>query len=892
MSAAFVLPLDSPLATLVLSGGKGANLSRLIRAGFAVPGGFIITTAGYDAFLEANDLGAALAGILSRAEPSDPQSLDAASAAIRQLFRRAAMPGELANEICDAYEAKFGAGGCVAVRSSATAEDLPDLSFAGQQDTYLNVSGVDALLAAVVDCWGSLWTGRAIGYRARNGISHKDISLAVVTQAMAPAEAAGVLFTANPLTGLRSETVIDATLGLGEALVAGQVEPDHYVVDVTGNAIIEKRLGSKGAEENRSRQALPDAAILDLAALAARVQASFGAPQDIEWTWGEGRLALVQARPITSLYPLPDDLPADDLRVLGSFGAFQGVVGPFTPLGQDALRHLFAQMGRSFGYPHTHETQGVLRIAGERLWVDLTGALRNRIGRRLAVGALGQVEPGIRAAMLPLLDDPRLAPRSSGFNPDMMRRLAPAFLTLAPRFVRTLIVPDKSRAEAEAGVEAKLAEFATAAAAARTLADRLALLDAITASVRDFMFRLLLPRFAPGMASLYHLYALTRDLPGGRQRALEVTRGLPHNVTTEMDLALWQTAQRIQADDAAARTLAERAGGALAADYLAGRLPPAAQEAIGQFMARYGARGPGEIDLGRPRWREDPTPVLEAIKSYAGITDPQRAPDAVFARSAASAEAAIPRLASDLRALPHGRIRAARARWAARRVRALAGLRETPKFTIVRALGLVRQTLLESGQDLVRAGFIEAPEDIFFLRLTELRRLAAIDLQSADAPTKSEIQARVVERRRNDAREARRRQTPRVLLSDGRAFYGEAAAGAADESAESLTGSPVSPGVVEGRVNVVFHPASARIEPGDVLVCPGTDPSWTPLFLVAAALITEVGGLMTHGSVVAREYGIPAVVGVAGATARLRTGQRIRVDGSAGIVTVLTGSEA
>jgi pyruvate,water dikinase len=306
-------------------------------------------------------------------------------------------------------------------------------------------------------------------------------------------------------------------------------------------------------------------------------------------------------------------------------------------------------------------------------------------------------------------------------------------------------------------------------------------------------------------------------------------------------------------------------------------------------------RGPGEVDLGRPRWREDPTPVVEAIKSYASITDARRAPDAVFARSAASAEAAILRLSSELRGLPHGRIRAARARWAARRVRALAGLRETPKFTIVRALGLVREALLQSGEDLARAGFILTPEDIFYLRLTELRRIASMDLAIADAQTKSEMLASVAERRRNDAREARRRQVPRVLLSDGRSFYGEAGGVTAADgsgSTEMLAGSPVSPGVVEGRVNVVFHPASARMEPGDVLVCPGTDPSWTPLFLVASALVTEVGGLMTHGSVVAREYGIPAVVGVAGATTRLRTGQRIRVDGSAGEICVLQDVEA
>jgi pyruvate,water dikinase len=531
-----------------------------------------------------------------------------------------------------------------------------------------------------------------------------------------------------------------------------------------------------------------------------------------------------------------------------------------------------------------------LLIAGERLWIDLTGALRNGVGRRLVVAALGQVEPGIREVVLPMLDDPRLAVRSKGLKLDALRRLAPAFLTLFPRFVRTLAIPDKSRAEAQVGVEAALAEFEACAATTRTLADRLVLLDEITASVRYFMFKLLLPRFAPGMAALNQLYRVSDELPGGRELALEITRGLPHNVTTEMDLALWQTAQRIQADPDALQAFRDNASEDLAADYLAGSLPSLAQDAIGEFMARYGVRGLAEIDLGRPRWRENPTPVLEAVKSYVAITDPARAPDAVFARAAVSAEAAIERLSAELRRTPHGRIKAARARWAARRVRSLAGLRETPKFTIIRALGLLRAALLESGKDLVRAGFLLRPEDIFFLRLTELQRLAGLDLEAGAPTLKAETQARVDERLRSDERETRRRQAPRVLLSDGRAFYEGMGPHATDEgttAAHELTGSPVSPGVVEGRVNVVLNPAAAKMKPGDILVCPGTDPSWTPLFLVAGALLMEVGGLMTHGSVVAREYGIPAVVGVHAVTTRLRTGQRVRVDGTRGVVSIL-----
>jgi pyruvate,water dikinase len=291
-------------------------------------------------------------------------------------------------------------------------------------------------------------------------------------------------------------------------------------------------------------------------------------------------------------------------------------------------------------------------------------------------------------------------------------------------------------------------------------------------------------------------------------------------------------------------------------------------------------RGLGEIDLGRPRWREDPRPIMQTLQSYLQIEDPGQAPDAAFARGAAAAEAAIDHLAEAVRRAPGGWFKARRVRWAARRMRALASLRETPKFWAIRVMGLVRAALLDSGQELVDEGRLACPDDLFFLRLSELRALASGE--ERDWP------ALVGTRRATHARQARRTQIPRLLLSDGQAFYEGVAAPAGDEAPEGvLVGSPVSPGLVEGRVRVVLDPHRTRLAPGEILVCPGTDPAWTPLFLVAGGLITEVGGLMTHGSVVAREYGIPAVVGVTQATTRLQTGQRVRIDGSRGEITIL-----
>jgi len=344
-------------------------------------------------------------------------------------------------------------------------------------------------------------------------------------------------------------------------------------------------------------------------------------------------------------------------------------------------------------------------------------------------------------------------------------------------------------------------------------------------------------------------------------------------VTTEMDLALWDVARQIAADPAVAAAFAAASPADLAADFQAGRLPPVAQAALAGFMARYGFRGLAEIDLGRPRWRENPAHIMQLVQNYARITDPAQAPDAVFSRGAAAAESAIGQI---VQAIRHP-VKRQLARFLAGRMRRLAGLREFPKFMLIRLMGIIRESMLRSGRELAEAGVLAQADDIFFLHYEQLHALARGE--------RGDWRGSVARNRQAYARELLRKQAPRILLNDGRAFYeGMGATHAGD--ADALTGSPVSPGMVEGVVHVVLDPRTARLAPGEILVCPGTDPAWTPLFLSAGGLVMEVGGLMTHGSVVAREYGIPAVVGVHEATTRLKTGQRVRVDGATGRVVV------
>ncbi len=420
----YILPFSSNEASLPRAGGKGANLVQLVRAGFVVPPGFIITTDAYRAFVTLNQLQAQIVGLAENASPEEPTTLEDTSAEIRALFERGNMPAEIAAEIASTYRglsSQTATSGqaetasmqiAVAVRSSATAEDLPGLAFAGQQDTYLNVVGEEAVLDAVKKCWASLWTGRAMTYRARNHIPSSEVALAVIIQQMVPSESSGVLFTANPVTGRRDEMVIDASFGLGEAIVSGQVEPDHYVVNPHDWTITERRLGAKAiailprtgggtepiARDSSQQQALPDKHIIELAQIAQRVAEYFGSPQDIEWAWANGQLYLLQSRPITSLYPLPESTgPAEEVRLYINFNAIQGISEPLTPLGLDALRLLFGGILRIL---HIHRPpRQLLPEAGGRLFLDFTDMVRDPRLQKVGLSLLANTEPGSRQTL-------------------------------------------------------------------------------------------------------------------------------------------------------------------------------------------------------------------------------------------------------------------------------------------------------------------------------------------------------------------------------------------------------------------------------------------------------------------------------------------------------------
>ncbi|MBW3602465.1 MAG: phosphoenolpyruvate synthase [Actinobacteria bacterium] len=856
---ALVLPLEALEADMLpLVGGKAANLGRMTRAGLPVPAGFCLTT---------------------RAYPGAPLTGADEPAAIRTRILEAPIPALVEEAVTEAYR-RLGTDVPVAVRSSATAEDLPDASFAGQQDTVLGVVGPRSLLDALRRCWASLWSDRAVTYRNRNGVDPAGVSMAVVVQRMIDAEVAGVMFTADPVTGHRGRVVIDAGPGLGEAVVSGAVNPDHFVVG-SRSEIVERRLGDKrvairsvpggGTErvqlrDQRGSACLSQDQVRALAALGRRVEALYGAPQDTEWAIDRaGRAWLTQARPITTLYPLPAGATEDPLRVYFSFNVAQGVTRPLTPMSRSVFRVMGSGLAGLAGHGPRDVIAGpaAMAEAGERLFLDLTPALRTGEGRLLLTRGLSLAETRSAAVVRGLLTDDRLS-LVPGSRRRLLRGAATAVLrSRAPATVlRALLDPEALRAR-HRRVPERLR-----AAAVGSPADPLDRVQRLAGAGPPAVVGEVAPAVFLGMGLFELAGRLLRGLATGDERQT-VLRSVPDNVTTGMDLELFGLARRLHREPETARLLLTTPAGQLAERYRSRSLPPTLQRGLDDFLGAYGHRAVAEVDLGLPRWSEDPTHILGVLANYLRLDDPEGGPDTRFEHGRASAEAMVTELTRRARA--RGRVRGAMVGFCLRRARALAGVREMPKFCMVVLLGEVRRLLRAVGDELAATGRLESAQDIFFLRLDEARQaLGGRDVRDL-----------VRERRRDYDRELRRRHVPRILLSDGT----EPEAGTTP-SGDGLRGTPASAGVANGRARVVLDPVGARLEPGQILVAPSTDPGWTPLFLTAGGLVMEMGGAMSHGAVVAREYGIPAVVGVTGATDRIADGQRVAVDGSAGIVEV------
>lgn len=880
-------------ADLARVGGKGANLGALTRAGVPVPSGYCVTTGAFDRFIASLQNAEALFAGLEALDGSSVDAARHAAEAMRTALDTLPVPPDVARDIVTAWRA-LGTAHPLAVRSSATAEDLPGASFAGQQDTYLNVLGEPALLDAVRRCWISLFTDRAVLYRARGGFGHRAVRLAVVVQRLVDPDVSGILFTADPVSGNRHVASVDAGLGLGEALVGGLISADLYRVDRRERRVLLARPGDKAfairsspgggtrreplSDAQRHARVLDDTQLLALVTTGDRIETAFGGvPQDIEWCLAGGELFVVQARPITSLFPIPRVPSADDaLRIFFSFGHFQMMLDPMPRLGLEAWQ-LFLPAGKSALDPDGPALLSpVMTTAAGRLFADVTALLRVPATRRAFLTVLSVAYEELGRELAALSERPEFR-RGAGRAPALLRSMIRILGPVLGRIPLAVFVLDPAKgAEAlNRALDEEPRGSGDRIRARTTPGDRLrqAAREMATAFVR---IRRHLPRILGAILSHRLLLRLARGTwaDGVRDDVDRLLRGLPGNVTTEMDLAVGDLSDLARPHAELVKLLSTKPW-----PVVRERLPTvsggaAFQTALDQFLSRYGVRGAGEIDLTRPRWIDDPSLLLRVVTG--GLSSAEGAHRTRHRAQVAEGEAAARRLEEAASRGVFGPMRGRLVRRLVRVVRLGAGLREHPKFFLVRTLALARAEALEAGKLLAARGRIEAVSDVWHLGFAELADALddpAMDLRDRIAARKAEL------------RVDRLRKPPIAITSDGEIPMPGVTR--ADLPPGTLSGTAASRGVVEGLARVVTDPDREVLHAGEILVAPFTDPGWTPLFVHAAGVVTEVGGLMTHGAVVAREYGIPAVVSVASAVERIRTGQRIRVDGDRGIVELL-----
>jgi pyruvate,water dikinase len=829
-------------------GGKGASLGELSRLeGVRVPDGFCVST---EAFQRVLGTESAIGGLLDRLallKVEDREAIRELAAAICGVIEGIVIPEDI-QEAITRFLARLGEQEAYAVRSSATAEDLPAASFAGQQDSYLNVIGKPAILKHISRCWASLFTARAVSYRIQHGFDHRKVHMAVVVQKMLLPRAAGILFTADPVTGNRKVTSIEAVFGLGEALVSGLVNADVY--KVRDGQVIEKAIEKV---ERQDRPVLTGEQIVRLERLGRRIEGHFGQPQDIEWCLVEDDFHIVQSRPITTLYPIPE---AEDQgkHVYVSVGHQQMMTDPMKPLGLSLFQ------------------SGHMVAAGGRPFVDVTKQLTTQAGRDVLLNVLGRSDPLIKDALTTLVerDFIELSPPDSN---DPTASWQSRFGDSQPQIEDDPAIVADLIAGRQASIEALKGDIRTKAGTD--------LLDFILEDVQLLRQNLFDPRnLGAIMASVNAATWINEQMMawlGEKNPADTLAQSAPNNVTSEMGLALLDVADVIRPHPEVIAYLQH----AKDDGFLEGLLPleggPEAHDAIRAYLDKYGMRCVGEIDVTRTRWREAPTTLVPLILGNIKNFEPGAA-GRRFEQGRQEAAKKEQELLERLKQLPDGDQKAAETQRMISRLRTFSGYREYPKYSLVNRYFVYKQALLEEAGRLVRANVLQEPEDIYHLTLQELREVVSTH----------RLDGQIVSQRKAEHERHRKLTPPRVLTSDG-----EVVAGAykrADLPAGALVGLAVSAGIVEGRARVlsVFSDmADAELEAEDILVTAFTDPSWTPVFVSIKGLVTEVGGLMTHGAVIAREYGLPAIVGVENATRLIQDGQRIRVHGTDGYVEIL-----
>jgi pyruvate,water dikinase len=863
-------------------GGKGANLGEMASAGFPIPDGFCITTKAYLNLIEQSSEMNRIFDQLAEISADDQEQIRELGKQIREHLTSIEMPNDIAQSIIKAWK-NTGEQYAYAVRSSATAEDLPTASFAGQQETFLNVKGKESLLHAVKECWASLFTDRAITYRAKNQFDHRSVFLSVVVQRMVFPEVSGIMFTADPINGHRRTVSIDASFGLGEALVSGLVSADLY--QVRDQKIIQKRIATKKLailpvseggtitidlpEEKQNEQSLSDEYILKLAEIGRKVESHYGSPQDIEWCLVDGEIFIVQSRPITSLYPVPE-VADDHLHVMFSFGHQQMMTNAMKPLALSIWKTLFP-----FGKDKVGEESRATLDAGSRLFMDVTPVMYLKPARKILPRVISNIDERISSALNEVVH------RESFLK---SARVNPAVPKTALRFVGPILWNafnniwfrnlQKQRTEFVQMIDDSIKQGEQA------LANKsgVELIEAIQQDAGPLLYNLFrhgLSRPLTGILSLAILKKLTKKWLGEEVDLHLLNKSLPGNITSEMGLQMGDLADIVRKYPEVYAYLETAKDETFFAGLQTVHGGEEFAKAFQSYLNQFGMRCPGEIDITQPRWAEKPTLLVSGILSHIrSVREGEHRQN--FAEGEREAQQFAEELITKIRKTPFGSMKAKIISRLIYDFRNLMGMREHPKYSLIQHITLYKQHILQVADKLVKQGILLEKEDIYYFSLSELKELVQGKMTSVQ---------KLIQQRKDQFELDEKRTPPRVMTSEGEIVETAAENALAPEGA--LIGTPVSSGQVEGYARVVLKPEEAKLHEGEILIAPFTDPGWTPLFHSARGLVMEVGGMMTHGAVVAREYGIPAVVGIDQATTKIRDGQYIRVDGTNGFVEII-----
>ncbi|MFL0195381.1 phosphoenolpyruvate synthase [Clostridium sp. WILCCON 0269] len=859
---------------LLVVGGKGANLGELSKIeGIGVPGGFCITTEAYKRIVDSNPKFNVLIDELALLKADDRGKIGQLSKKIRGVIEGMDISGDITEEVSQ-YVSKFGEKNAYAVRSSATAEDLPLASFAGQQDTYLNIMGKDNILEYIKKCWASLYTDRAVIYRIQNDFDHRKVYLSVVIQKMVFPQASGIMFTADPVTANRKVISIDASFGLGEALVSGLVNPDIY--KVRQGRILDKKISTKklaiyaldtgGTKEQgieaaqQNKQTLSDDQILQLESMGRKIEAYFGCPQDIEWCFYEGKFYIVQSRPITTLYPMPPETEDGKNHVYISFGHRQMMTEAMKPLGMSLFQTLFKQMINS-----------VMSEMGGRLYIDVSREISSPFGRMTFIKGLDTVDVLMKSAIINLtkrkdfmktLYKGKTAMPSKSLWVKWLNLTIKDYRANDPAIVESLMNNNKAlMLELEQGI---------------TKVSGNELFDFILKCMKEIK-NTIFNSYGVVFAGAYASYWINKNIQkwlGEKNVADILAQSVSNNVTSEMGLELLDVADVVRQYSEVIEYFQQPKEATFFEDLskLEGGL--AVTNSIKAYLKKYGMRCSAEIDITRTRWNERPTILVPVILSNIKAFEPN-AHSIKFEQGLKEAKQKEKEILSSLEKLPGGKRKAKKTKKAISVLRNYAGYREFNKYVLIWFDWIIKQALMKEADILVHKNIIENREDIYYLTFDEIRDVVKINRLDYSIITKRKEEYKIFEKL----------TPPRVITSEGEIISGGYDTSKIPEGA--LAGVPVSSGVVEGRARVVLKMEDANIEEGDILVTTFTDPSWTPLFVSIKGLVTEVGGMMTHGAVVAREYGLPAVVSVENATKLIKDGQKIRINGKEGYVEIL-----